>query len=403
MKFKYQAKTKSGELQVGLVEATDKDSAANILASHNLYILSLEASGKEGVFDRLGSYFGRIKRRDMVIFTRQLATLLEARLPLNRALTTLYEQTRQPNLKEAVYQIAEDVDSGLSFSQALGRQNGIFSDFFISMVRTAEVTGNLSEVTGFLADYIEKENSLIAKARSAMIYPGIVLGLFAAVAAIMITVVFPQLRPVFEDSGVDLPFLTNILLNSGDIISRWWPAIIFGLIFLIIIILDYIKSSEGRAFWDDLKVRLPIVSKVYTPIVMTRFSNASSVLLRGGVPLAQSIEIVSQTIDNILYQDIFREVADGVRQGMPLSEAIEKYPDYFPALISQMLVVGESTGQLDKIFDRLSSFYNQEADRAISNVVDLIQPILMVGVGIMVGLLFASVLLPLYRLTASFG
>ena len=171
MKYKYQARTKQGEMQVGFVEAPNKDAAANILSSHDLYILSVQAAESEGVIDRLSSYFGRVKRRDMVIFTRQLATLLEARLPLNTALKTLYEQTHQPTLKEAAFRITEDIDSGLSFSQALERQGGIFSEFFVNMVRAAEVTGNLNEIMGFMADYIEKEADRISKARSAMICP----------------------------------------------------------------------------------------------------------------------------------------------------------------------------------------------------------------------------------------
>lgn len=403
MKYKYQARTKQGEMQVGFVEAPSKDAAANILSSHDLYILSVQAAESEGVIDRLSSYFGRVKRRDMVIFTRQLATLLEARLPLNTALKTLYEQTRQPTLKEAAFRITEDIDSGLSFSQALERQGGIFSEFFVNMVRAAEVTGNLNEIMGFMADYIEKEADLISKSRSAMIYPGIVIGLFVMVAVIMVTVVFPQLKPVFEQSSVQLPILTRILIGSGGFIGRWWPAILLGLAVIFIAAADYFRSEEGRAFFDDLKVRAPIIKKVYTPIMVARFSHAGAILLRGGVPLAQAMEIVSHTIDNVLYQELFREIAEEVREGTPLSDAVSRHPVYFPPLVSQMLVVGESTGQLEKIFDRLSIFYGREADTAVSNVVDLIQPLLMIGVGVMVGLLFAAVLLPLYRLTSSFG
>ena len=390
-------------MQVGFVEAPSKDAAANILSSHDLYILSVQAAESEGVIDRLSSYFGRVKRRDMVIFTRQLATLLEARLPLNTALKTLYEQTHQPTLKEAAFRITEDIDSGLSFSQALERQGGIFSEFFVNMVRAAEVTGNLNEIMGFMADYIEKEADLISKARSAMIYPGIVIGLFIMVAIIMVTVVFPQLKPVFEQSSVQLPILTRILIGSGGFVSKWWPALLLGLTVIFIAAVDYFRSEEGRAFWDDLKIRAPIIKRVYTPIMVARFSHAGAILLRGGVPLAQAMEIVSHTIDNVLYQELFREIAEEVREGTPLSNAVSRHPIYFPPLVSQMLVVGESTGQLEKIFDRLSIFYGREADTAVSNVVDLIQPLLMIGVGIMVGLLFAAVLLPLYRLTSSFG
>ena len=403
MKYRYQAKTKTGEMQVGFVEAMNKDMAVNILTSHELFVTLLEPAEKKYWYEGITSYFEKVRRKDMVIFTRQLATLLEARLPLNTALKTLYEQTNQPILKEATYQIAEDIDAGSAFSQALERQGDLFSNFFVSMVRSAEVTGNLNEVMGFLADYIEKEDILITKARGALIYPGIVIGLFVAVSVILVTVVFPQLKPVFEQGGVELPFITKILINSGGIIGKWWPVLGLGAFLLFIVILDYVKSPEGQAFWDEMKIRLPIISKVHVPVTITRFSNAAAILLKGGVPLAQSVEIVSHTIDNVLYQDLLREVSEEVRQGIPLSEAIAKYPDYFPPLVSQMLVVGESTGQLDKMFNRISIFYGREADNVINNIVDLIQPILMIGIGLMVGLLFASVLLPIYKLTATFG
>ncbi len=392
-----------GELQVGYVEAPSRDMAANILVSHELFVLSLDSADKKNILDRFSTYFGRVKRKDLVIFTRQLATLLEARLPLNNALKTLYEQTSQPTLKEAAYQIAEDVDAGLSLSQALERQGEIFSTFFVSMIRTAEVTGNLNEVTSFLADYIEKESVLVTKARSALIYPVIVVGLFIAVAAILVIFVFPQLAPVFEQSGVTLPFLTRFLIGSGKFAATWWPALVVAFSVLLIILFDYIQSDEGKAFIDDSKIRLPIIKKIFLPITIARFSNAGNMLLKGGVPLAQSIEIISQTLDNVLYRDILRDVADAVRQGVPLSEALGKYPVYFPPIVSQMIVVGETSGQLDKIFTRISAFYDREADTVINNIVDLIQPLLMIGMGVMVALLFASVLLPLYQLTATFG
>ncbi|MEK7181241.1 MAG: type II secretion system F family protein [Patescibacteria group bacterium] len=403
MKYKYQARTKEGELQVGYIDAPSKDMAVNVLASHNLFILSMESAGQKNIFDRFSSYFGRVKRKDMVIFTRQLATLLEARLPLNSALKTLYEQTSHPTLKEVTYQITEDIDAGLAFSQALERQNEVFSNFYISMVRTAEVTGNLNEVVSFLADYIEKEDILITKARSAMIYPAVVVSLFVAVAGILIIFVFPQLGPLFEQSGVKLPITTRILIGSGTFVSNWWFVVIIALCVLVLVALDYIKSDEGKAFIDDMKIRLPIVKKIFLPVTLARFANAGNMLLKGGVPLAQSIEIISQTLDNVLYREMLREVADAVRQGVPLSEALGKYPAYFPPLVSQMIVIGESTGQLDKIFTRISNFYDREADTVINNIVDLIQPLLMVGIGIMVALLFASVLLPLYDLTMKFG
>lgn len=401
MKFRYQAKTKEGEAQVGLVEAANRDAALNILAGHNLFVLSLESAEVKRWYDRIAGIWSGVRRKDMVVFFRQFATLLEARLPLGNALKTLHEQTANPTLKEAILQVSEDVNAGLSLSQALERQGEIFSAFFVSMVRSAEVTGNLDEIAGFLADYFEKEAILVYKARSAMIYPIIVIVMFVIVAFIMIAFVFPQIRPVFEQANVELPVFTQVLLGTGDFVGRWWPALLIALGIFLVMILSYLETPEGHAFKDDLKVRLPIVKRIYVPITITRLSNTASMLLKGGVPVAQAIEIAGQTIDNTLYADILRDVAEGVRQGQPLSGSIGRYPDYFPTLVPQMIVVGEATGQIDQVFTRLAGFYGREVDTLINNIVDLIQPILMIGIGLMVGLLFASILLPLYQLTST--
>lgn len=401
MKFKYRAKTKEGEEQTGFVESANKDTALTVLTGHDLFVLSIEEIEKTRWYDRVASYFGRVKRSDLVVFTRQLAILMEAQLPLTSVVKTLEKQTVHPALKEAALQIREDLDAGLAFSQALERQKGIFPEYFVSMIRSAEVTGNLDKVTGFLADYLEKEAALAGKAKSAMIYPLIVVGLFAVVVIIMLTFVFPQIVPVFEQSGVTLPLFTQILLGAGNFITKWWIGLVFVLVIIVTIVLDYLRTDEGQAFKDDLKIRLPIVKRIYVPLTLTRFASTTAMLLRGGVPITQAIEIVGQTISNIIYRDALHQVAEEVSQGEHLAEAIARRPDYFPPLVSQMISVGETTGQVDQILVRIGDFYGREADSLVNNLVDLIQPVLMIGIGVMVAALFASILLPLYQLTAS--
>ncbi len=401
MRFKYQAKTKEGELQVGFVEAAGRDAAITILTSHDLFILSLVSADSKHWYDAVVRRFTGVRQKDLVIFARQFATLLGARLPLIEALKTLHGQTNQPELRRIVQQLAEDITSGLSFSQALERHRDVFPGFYVSMIRSAEVIGNLEEVTGFLADYMEKEYELITKARSAMIYPGIIGGLFVVVGFLMVSFVFPQLGPVFAESGVDLPFYTRALLGAGAFFGTWWPAVVLLGFFVVLTIIAYAETDEGKALWDELKLRFPLLKRVFLPLTLTRLSNAIAMLLKGGVPMAQALEIAGQSVNNVLYQDLLMDVADDVRQGTSLSSSLAKYPDYFPPLVSQMVVVGEATGQLDRMFARLAGFYGRDSDTTISNLVDLIQPTLMIVVGLLVGLLFASILIPLYRLTAT--
>ena len=401
MKFKYQAKTKEGEMQVGMVEAGSRDGALSILTSHDLFVLSVESAEERGIFDRINLFLNRVKRKDMVVFARQLATLLEARLPLTNALKILHEQTQNKTLQDALYQVAEDIDSGLSFSQAMERAEGVFPDFYVEMVRAAEVTGNLNEVAGFLADYTEKEGDLASKASSALIYPGIVLGLFFVVAFILLTFVFPSIGTVFTQNDVSLPWYTAALLTIGNFMQKWWVIVVVAVIVLGFVVIDYFQTDEGKALLDDAKIRLPIVKKVYLPVIMARFGNAAALLVHGGIPIAQSLEIISHMVGNVLYKDVIHDVAEDVRQGKLLSESIAKSPEFFPALVSQMVAVGETTGKTEDMFRRLAGIYTREADQVTANLVDLIQPVLMIGMGLMVGLLFASILIPIYSMTAN--
>ncbi len=403
MKFKYQAKNKEGELQVGYVEASDRDNAATILAGHDLFILSLEAGETPSIFDSLADYFAKPGRKDVVVFARQLATLLEARLPLNSALKILQQQTTNAKLKNSVREVTEDIDAGLSFSQAMERQGKIFPSYYVEMIRASEVTGNLNEVAGFLADYTEKEGDLASKATSALIYPAIVIAVFLVVAFILLTFVFPQLGAVFAQNHVALPWYTQALLNIGNFTQKWWPAIIIAVVVLGLLAIDYAGTDEGEAVLDDLKIRLPIVKKVYLPVIVARFGNAASLLVHGGIPIAQALEVISHMVGNSLYRAAIHDIAEKVRQGELLSAGIAAYPEFFPELVSQMVSVGETTGKLEEMFSRLSGIYTREADEMTGNLVELIQPILIMGMGIMVGLLFASVLIPIYRLTASFS
>lgn len=402
MKFKYQAKTKEGETQVGFVEASSRDSAVNILSGHDLFVLSVESGEQKGMLDNISEFFGRVKRKDLIIFARQLSTLMEARLPLNTALKILQQQTTNKTLQVAISQVCEDIDAGLSFSQAMDRQEAIFPDFYVEMVRAAEVTGNMNEVAAFLADYTEKEGDLATKASSALIYPAIVVAVFLVVAFILLTFVFPSIGSVFVQNHVELPWYTQALLFIGNFLSKWWPAIIIAVIALGTITVNYFGTSEGQALMDDLKIRLPILKKVYLPIIMARFGNAAALLIHGGIPVAQTLEIISHMVGNVLYRDIIHDIAEDVRQGSLLSQSIARYPEYFPSLVNQMVAVGETTGKIEDMFARLSGIYTREADQITNNLVDLIQPALMIGMGLMVGLLFASVLIPIYRLTASF-
>ena len=402
MKFRYNARTKQGELQTGFAEGANRDAVFNILSGHELFVLSLEPIAEEQWYERFLTLFKRVKAADVMVFSRQFATLMDAKISLTDSLRNLYKQTRNPVLKEVISELNSDIDSGLSLSQSMARHQNVFSEFYVSMIRSAEITGRLDEVIGFMADYLEKEAGILSRVRNALIYPIIVVVLFGVVAGVMIGFVFPQLEPIFLESGVELPLITKILLGSGAFMKNWWLAILFILAVFAFVIADYLQTKEGKIVFDELRVRIPVMGELYKKLYVARFAESAAVLIRGGIPIAQALEISGHTIGSIIYRDALHEVAESVREGQLMSQALAEHEDYFPPLVSQMVAVGESTGKLENLLSRISTFYTREVDDLVSRLVELIQPALMVFIGIMVALLFVAILLPIFNLSKAF-
>ncbi|MEK9154854.1 MAG: type II secretion system F family protein [Patescibacteria group bacterium] len=398
MKYKYSARTKDGELQAGFVEAASRETAANVLASHELFVLSVESQEKKLFLEKIYKLFNRIKLVDLMVFTRQFATLLESEVPLSDALTNIEKHTKNAILKETAYEISSDVAAGLSLSQALERQDRIFSDFYLNMVRSAEITGRLGEVMSYLADYLDKEVAWRARIRNATIYPIFLVVLFFIVGIVLLTVVFPKLAPIFTETGAQMPLITKIFLETGNFILNWWWMILIVLIFLATVLIDYFKGEEGKNVFNELVVKIPIFGELFKKIYAARFSESLSVLIKGGVPVAQSLEIVGHNIGNIVYRDIIHDLAEGVRRGELLSALLIQNEYYFPPLVSQMVAIGENTGRLESILSKISAFYSREVENILDNLTEMIQPLLIAVIGIFVFLMFASILIPIYNL-----
>ncbi len=402
MKFKYQARTKEGELQTGFIDAVNREAALNILTGHELFILSIESAEKNYWYQRLLNFFKRVKVNDLMIFTRQFSTLLESKVPIGDSIRSLYRQTKNPTLKEIIFELSSDIDSGLSLSQALERHSHIFFGFYISMIRSAEITGRLEESMLFLADYLEKEAVWRARLKNALIYPAVIAVLFVIVCGIMFTFVFPQLGPIFQESNIALPFLTKLLLGTGNFIIAWWWVVLLMFGLLVFVLIDYFRSPEGKALSNELIIKIPVFGNLFKKIYVVRFAESTSVLIKGGVPIAQALEITSHTVGNIIYRDILHEISEGVRRGELLSQLLSQNEYYFPSLVSQMVAIGESTGRLDQTLSKISFFYTREVNNVLDNLLELIQPFMMIIMGVLVGLLFAAILIPIYNLMQAF-
>jgi type IV pilus assembly protein PilC len=402
MKFKYQARNKNGELQVGIVDAPSKDAAVGVLNSHELYVLSMESQETKGLRNTVFNLVNRVKTKDVMVFARQLATLVESEVPLGDALRILQRQVSNPILREVTLQLFQDIESGLALSQALDRHKDVFSDFFVSMVRSAEVTGRLEQSLLFLADYLEKEAEWKGKIINALIYPVILLVLFLVVGGIMVVVVFPKIQSVFVESNVQMPIFSRIVFSAGGFVAQWWWLLLLGLGMFIFIAFDYIRSDEGKAVLGEITLRLPVFGKLFKKIYITRFAQSFSVLIQGGIPVTQAIEIAGDTISNAAYKDAFHHIAQGVREGGLFSQLLLSYTKFFPEMVGQMTAIGETTGRIDAIMLKIADFYGREANNMLGNLSELLQPVLVAIMGVLVAVLFASILTPIYNLAQSF-
>ena len=402
MKLQYKARTKEGELQVGFIEAPSREAAVNTLSSHDLFILSLQSSEKKAWYEGLFSFLERVSGKDLMIFTRQFATLLSAKIPLSESLRTLEKQTKHPILKNTAFEIISDVDAGLSLSQSLGKYSNIFSPFYVNLIRSAEITGRMEEAANYLADYLEKEVAITGKVKNALIYPAVVVLLFLVVVGVMAAVVLPQIEPIFLEAGVNIPTYTKVILVFGKFIAAWWWATILVLLGAFILIADYFRTPEGRGVMDEIILRTPIFGSILKQLYVARFAESVSILIKGGIPISQTLEISSVTVGSTIYRDLLHQVAEDVRRGELLSQSLGKNEEFFPPLVAQMVAIGESTGRLEELLGRISSFYTREVDSLLGNLVELIQPALMLVIGVLVGGLFASILVPIYNLAQSF-
>ena len=401
MKYNYIARTKEGTLQTGIIEAASKEAAVDILQSHNLIIIGIELIAETPFWARgLGSLIG-VSNRELVIFTRQLSILFEAMVPIIESLKTMVEQTGNKSLKLVMGAILEDVDGGMSLSRAMARHPKVFSSFYISMVKSGEVSGKLQEVLSYMADHLEREYALTSKARNAMIYPAFVFTVFIGVGVLMLVMVIPQLTAVFTESGQELPFLTRLLMGTSDFVRSWgW---ILGIVIVILgaIVWRYKKTPQGKFYWDLLKLKSPIFGNLFQKLYLARFSENLSTLIVGGLPITQALMVTGDVVGNDIFKRIIQEAKEEVEKGAAINTVLRRHSEVVPPLTTQMVTIGENTGKLDMILGNLAKFYQRDVANLVDNIVQLIEPIMIVVLGLMVGGLVASILLPIYNLAGA--
>ncbi|OIO50917.1 MAG: hypothetical protein COV41_03055 [Candidatus Brennerbacteria bacterium CG11_big_fil_rev_8_21_14_0_20_43_10] len=405
MKFAYTGKNTQGKVQSGLLEAVNQDAAITLLQQAGLIVLKIEQKREGAWYEKLVLPFQRVSLKEVSVFTRQFATLLEAQVPLIDALQTVYAQSTNLMLREVIFDMYSDIQAGLSFSDALAKYDKVFSPFYANMIKAAEMTGRLDSALLYLADYYEQQAYVNTKITNAMIYPVFILVLFVAVVAIMVTVVIPQLGTVILESGVtldELPMMTQILFGAGSFFTKYIAVVVAVLLGLVVVLVRYFSSEEGKLLASTILLKLPVFGGFLQRMYVARFAETLSVLLKGGIPVASGLDIVAHVIGSVYYQEAVEQIAQGVRQGETISALLLKYPDYFPPLISQMVAVGEKTGRLEELLKKVALSYTREIESLINSLTEIIQPILIVALGVLIGGLIAAVILPIYQVAQRF-
>lgn len=399
--FEYKTRNHQGKTIAGSVEAPSEELAGSILSERGLIIVSL-SSAEKGSMDISIPFLNKIKVKDIVVLSRQLSVMASANLPIVQALRVLIDQTENQELKIIVSEIADEVEGGGKLSDALARHRKVFNDFYINMVRSGEVSGNLDGVLNYLADELEKNYDLMSKIKGAMIYPIFTMSGLVVVGFVMMIFVIPKLTAVLEETGGELPFSTKILIGVSGVMSQyWWMILILGVLLFLAVKWYTNKTKQGRYILDFVKIKLPVFGNLFQKIYLVRMTRTLASLIKGGLPLTQGLEIVSDIVGNVIYKDLIDRTILEVKDGHSIATVFLKSKK-MPIMVPRMMGVGEKTGQLEEVLSRLASFYTNEINNMMTNLVALIEPLIIVVMGVAIGLMVAAIVLPMYNLASSF-
>lgn len=402
MNFKYRAINKSGEQQSGSIEAVSHDDAVELLQKYEMIVVSLEEANQ--MFS-LGAIMSRLRRRvgvkRLVMFSKELAILISSGVSLVEALKIEYEQEENPYFREQIMSIADMVEDGASFSEALSKYPDTFSDFYVNIVRSGEVSGRMQESLTHLADYVEKNYMLAAKVKGAMIYPCVILMGFLLVGICMMVFVVPQLVSIFRESNMELPLPTKILIAISDLLVHYLYLVIPLVIGAVTLVKRYVKTPKGKRQADALMLSLPPFNELFRKYYQARFADNLAMLIGSGVNIVSALQISGEVAGNEMYKKVIFESMEDVKVGGSIAYAFEN-SKYVSAMLSKMLKIGERTGKIDAVLRDVSNFYTKEVDIAVDGLTAVIEPILIIILGVGVGGLVAAIIMPIYQMTEAF-
>ena len=402
MLYQYTATTLEGELKNGSIEASSVDVAISALQARGLVITDIKSAKQDGsMWESLSSFkfFNKVKHKDIVVLSRQLATLFEAKIAVMDSLRLLAGQVTNIKLKESLTEIIENIKGGSSLSSAMSKHSDIFSAFYINMIKSGEESGKLEEIFSSLADHLERSYELSSKTKNALIYPAFVVVTFFVVMILMLTFVIPKLTSILTEVNQKIPVYTRILINISDFFRNFGVFLLGGAVAGGVFLWRYAKTEKGNMAVSRFQTSFPFVGALYSKFYLSRMTDNMETLLSSGVPAVRTLEIAAEVVGNKIYKNILLTAANEIKGGSSISEALSKYPEV-PLMVVQMIRTGEETGKLNFMLKTLGRFYKKEVDNTVDTLVSLIEPVMIVVLGGAVGILLISILGPIYNITA---
>ncbi len=400
MLFEYEAIDNAGNKKKGNIDALNENVAITSLQRRGLIIVSIENKNKKGGLNMEITFFQRVTNKEVVILSRQIATLFEAQVSALRIFRLLGSEAENPLVQRIMTEIADDLQGGSTISDALAKHEKAFSPFYVNMVRSGEESGKLEFIFLSLADYLDRTYEVTSKARGALVYPAFVIFTFFTVMILMLTLVIPKLADIIIESGQEIPFYTQIVIAISDFLVNYGFIALAGIIIFGFMGYRYSQTPEGEYAFGELKLKIPYVGTLYHRLYLSRIADNLSTMLESGVPMVRAIELTGTVVGNRVYADILKQAADDVKTGSAISAAFGKHEE-IPGIIIQMIKVGEESGELGKILKTMAMFYRREFNNAVDTLIDLIEPAMIVLLGVGVGSLLASVLMPIYNISGS--
>lgn len=394
--YQYSARDIKGQSISGIVQAASEAEAADILHRKDLVVVSIAVAKTSSLSRKAGDK--RVKLDDLVIFSRQLATMIDAGIPLVNALGILAEQIENENLRGIIGNVRGDIEAGVSFSDALAKHPVVFSDLFINMAKAGESSGMLNEILDRLATFMEKQAALNRKITSSLVYPEVVVSMAIIITALLLLKVVPTFKGIFDSLGGTLPMPTQILIFVSDLLRKYFLYTVLVLGFGIYLFKNYLKTPKGKYQFDKRALSLPVFGPLLAKLAVAKFSRTFSTLVKSGVSILSALEIVSKTSGNKVVEEAVVNCSKSVRNGEPIAKPLAK-SGVFPPMVTRMISVGEQTGQLEKMLSKIADFYDDQVDSAASALTSMIEPLVIAFLGIVVGGIVIALFLPIFKIS----